>query len=331
MNQDALREICKRLSLGVPLSKPNKVYGGLLHLMWRINTMQGSYAIKQISQGLMTQKEKDHYETTENIASYFAQHGIPAVSALGAENKRLIEITGTTYLVYPWVEAKSLDRDEISPFHALKIADLLAKMHRLNFDLPSLEEGEFDVHPPEEILALIARAASCNFPLAQTLQAHQEVILAVNETYQQAIPCLKRKLLISHGDLDQKNVLWDKEGSPLLIDWESARKLNPTYEIINTALDWSGVMTNLNKSLFVDMIKAYRNAGGTIDKEHLEPAFYGALGNALNWMVYNIGRACKATSPESEEWKIGVEMVGIVFPMILRVKAEIPELIELIS
>ena len=64
MNQDAFTEICKRLSLGVSLGKPDKVYGGLLHLMWRINTMQGSYAIKQISQGLeMTQEEKDHYET----------------------------------------------------------------------------------------------------------------------------------------------------------------------------------------------------------------------------------------------------------------------------
>ncbi|RLA48946.1 MAG: hypothetical protein DRQ97_02350 [Gammaproteobacteria bacterium] len=34
--------------------------------------------------------------------------------------------------------------------------------------------------------------------------------------------------MISHGDLDHKNGLWDASGKPTIIDWESAIKLDPT-------------------------------------------------------------------------------------------------------
>jgi predicted Ser/Thr protein kinase len=37
---------------------------------------------------------------------------------------------------------------------------------------------------------------------------------------------LNKNTVVSHGDLDQKNVLWDKTGKPILIDWESACKIN---------------------------------------------------------------------------------------------------------
>jgi hypothetical protein len=44
-------------------------------------------------------------------------------------------------------------------------------------------------------------------------------------------------------------------GNPILIDWESARKLNPAYEIVNASLDWSGITTDFDSKLFIKIIE----------------------------------------------------------------------------
>ncbi|WPY00716.1 Putative aminoglycoside phosphotransferase C-terminal domain protein [Candidatus Trichorickettsia mobilis] len=125
-------------------------------------------------------------------------------------------------------------------------------------------------------------------------------------------------------------MLWTDKKQPLLIDWESARKLNPTYEIVNAALDWSGVTTNLKINLFHKMLKSYSESGGLIEKCMVEAAFYGVMGNWINWTVYNINRAINQT--DLEQKNIEIEQVMQVLPTILRVKTLMPELIsEIIS
>ena len=76
------------------------------------------------------------------------------------------------------------------------------------------------------------------------------------------------------------------------------------------------------------MIRAYQAVGGTIDKTVLETAFYGVLGNWINWMVYNIGRAVDAE--DLEQQKIGIEQVTQVLSTISRLKNLMPELIEVV-
>lgn len=84
-----------------------------------------------------------------------------------------------------------------------------------------------------------------------------------------------------------------------MIDRECARKLNPTYEIINAGLDWSGITSCFNKDIFIKMMRAYSTSGGHLNKNILQTAFNAVLGNWINWMVYNIERAC--TKQESEQ------------------------------
>ncbi|MBS0290308.1 MAG: phosphotransferase [Proteobacteria bacterium] len=327
MNKNHISELCKQLNLGSPTNEISPVTGGLLHLMWKLDTTKGSYAIKQLSKNIkLTAQIKKSYELTEKIADKFKQHGIPAISALEVKGQHLIEIDGTAYLVYPWVDAKALDKDAVSEKHALSISSLLAKMHLLNLNFSEIESPEFDIHSDKKIVRLINGSIACHCTFASSLKENQDRIIHINHSYQSAISLIKDHVVISHGDLDQKNVLWDQNDTPILIDWESARKLNPTYEIVNSALDWSGITTeNFNKILFVKMINAYQIAGGIIDKKHLQAAFFGVLGNWLNWMVYNISRACN--SSDSEQQKIGTEQVEQVIPTIIRLKSLIPSLI----
>lgn len=45
-------------------------------------------------------------------------------------------------------------------------------------------------------------------------------------------------MVISHRDLDSKNVMWNQY-NPVLIDWESAGYINPMQDLIETAIYWS--------------------------------------------------------------------------------------------
>ena len=89
------------------------------------------------------------------------------------------------------MQAKALDKDKISPPHALKIAALLGKMHAFNLSVPELTAPTFDVHSQDTIRSLTLQAVQSNWPFAEALQRCEQDLLACNEGYQQTIPLLK--------------------------------------------------------------------------------------------------------------------------------------------
>lgn len=328
MNQNYLKYLSQHFNLGQQVKTPERVCGGLLHTMWRLDTDKGSYAIKQLSKDIDLQNERvfKNYELSETIASHFLTHGIEGICAIAQAGKYLFMVDETGFLVYPWVHAKALDQDAVSEPHALKIASILAKMHCMNLHIEGVDEPAFDVYESQYITDLIKQAIQEQPSFAEILNSNLFTLLKMNENYLDSIEILKNHTVISHGDLDQKNVLWTDNNQPLLIDWESARKLNPTYEIVNAALDWSGVTTSLNMNLFHEMLKSYTESGGFIEKNMMKAAFYGVIGNWIHWMVYNVNRAI--TQENMEQKNIGVEQVIKVLPTILRVEALMPELIN---
>jgi thiamine kinase-like enzyme/RimJ/RimL family protein N-acetyltransferase len=329
-NKNHIKAICHHFNLGTPFQAPTRVHGGLLHIMWRLDTDKGSYAIKQLSKDIDLKNEQviKNYELSEKIASRFVAHGIPAICAIAQSRKYLFMIDGTGFLVYPWVNANALDQHAVLEPNALKIAEILAKMHCLNLDEPEITQPEFYTHTNQKILELLDKAETFNCPFAADLRKNQKNILAANESYQKAIPILKTQIVVSHGDLDQKNVLWDIDNNPILIDWESACKINPTYDIINTAFYWSGITSNFDKDLFLKMIEAYQKAGDVINKEHVIAAIYGSF-SWIGWLAYNIERSC--ILGESEHKNVGIEQVNQTLATILRLQTVIPEVIKIIE
>jgi thiamine kinase-like enzyme len=324
-----LDKICANFDLGAPNKTPVRVYGGLLHTMWRVDTDKASYAIKQLSPKIDLKNPNIicNYELTEHIADMFSKLGIPAVSAIAKGENHLFVLDGAAFLVYPWVYAKALDA--VSMPHAMKVAEIIAKMHLINLDVPDMQDLQFDIHENEKILELINAADEYECAYVEDLMKYSNNLITINTFYRDAMPVLKQKSVISHGDLDQKNVLWDQNDNPILIDWESARRLNPTYEILNVSFDWSGSATNFNRALFLEMLGTYKESGGMVDEEHLIPAFYGVLGNCLNWMVYNIERSCVMI--ESENKNIGVEQVVQSLATISWLQKILPDILTIIK
>jgi Ser/Thr protein kinase RdoA (MazF antagonist) len=207
----------------------------------------------------------------------------PAVSALEKSGKHLIIIENTGYLVYPWVEGHTLGRNEISEVHAIKIAEVVAKLHAINMSVPEIEPPRFDIHTNDSIVEAIDRALTFKCSFAKNLKEKQSLILSVNDSYLATIPVLKEHTVVTHGDLDQLNVLWDKADQPILIDWESARKLNPTREIVRTSLNWSGIGTeDFSLPIYTHMLRTYNQLSGILHINFFNAALNVFFGSMIN-------------------------------------------------
>ena len=310
MNQEHLNKICTLLNLGEPISVAEKVIGGLLHEIWKVKTTRGIYAIKKINLAEpLDAKTRQHYETTEQVAKIFQRHGVATSISITHNERSLIDIDNDSYLVFPWIEAQTLASNIISAAHALKIAQLVAKMHSLQLQMPGMPDPGFEVHTNDSIKDLVKKSNDQELPFAIQLNENLSSLLTINEKYQESIPLLCKTLIVGHRDLDQKNVLWDKNDDPIVIDWESAALLNPTQEIITAALDWSWKSTTIDTAVFDAMINTYQESGAQIDSSIIRAAFYGVLGNMLNWLLYNIKRS-QDTNVSDEENKMGVEQVN---------------------
>jgi thiamine kinase-like enzyme len=327
MNHNQLKALNLYFNLQATKQVPQRVHGGLMHSMWKIIEKYKVYAIKQLSKNINLNDENvvRNYNITEEIASRFGAFGIPTVSAIKHLDRYLYITEGTGFIVYNWVTGKI--QKTVSETHAIKIAEILAKIHLINLDVPEIAGPYLNLHTNDKITELASNSMKLNCSFAQNLNENLEDIVVINDTYKKFIPTLKKHYVVSHGDLDQKNVLWDRFNNPNLIDWECAGRLNPTQEIINTSLDWSGIETIFDKEIFAKMINAYQREGGIINEGSLEASFYGSLGNWINWMVYNIERFL---NPKDIGQKaISLEQVNSALVTIPRLHKLIPELIKI--
>lgn len=332
MNQSHLKFICSELQLGTPIGEVTSVEGSRGgSFIWSVNTDKATYAIKQLSPAIDLKNEKmvEKYELSETIAGRFAREGIPAISAIEKSGKHLIIMDNTGYLVYPWVEGYVLGRNEVSESHALKIAEIIAKLHSINMNVPEALEPRVETFSNNKIIEAIDKAVSFKCPFAMTLKENKSLILSMNDRYQDFIPLLLQDTVVTHGDLNQLNILWDKAHQPILIDWESVRKLNPTREIVLASIGWSGMVSDKSTALpiYTRMLRTYIKSGGVINVDHLHAAFYSSIGSMVFWMLYNIEIACTSDAVEARATAIS-EVDGVMMGM-SKFNILVPDLLKL--
>lgn len=323
---DHLQQLCRQCGLGKPLAAPEVVHGGFHHRMWGVTTSRGRFAVKQLAVDLDLHHADTikHFELTETVASRFADLGIPAVAALNQQGRFLQIIDSAGYLVYPWIQARSLQREKIERKHVARIAKIFAAMHGAEVDVPGLSGEEFAVMDESSLEALVQFAHSRNSSRVRELEEQLPVFRQIIHNHTKAAASLSANTLVSHGDLDHKNVLWSAE-QLFVIDWESARRLNPTHEIVLEALDWSGITLDFNEDLFDHMVSVYLGAGGKADLTELEAAFHCVLGDWLNWLMYNLGRSIDMD--DEQQRRIGGEQVDHALATLLRLQRLTPRLL----
>ena len=107
---------------------------------------------------------------------------------------------------------------------------------------------------------------------------------------------LKNNQIISHRDLDPKNIMW-KNNVPYIIDWEAAGYINPYEELIQVLNYWIvDENQNYNKEKFDALMNAYRS-WIDVKYEYWNEIFLCGCDAMLGWLAYNIQVLIEAQNP----------------------------------
>ena len=124
----------------------------------------------------------------------------------------------------------------------------------------------------------------------------------LNKNSVEALEYAKNNLVISHTDLDRKNVMW-QDYNAFVIDWEASGYINPTIELIQVAWYWSGGdIENIDYNKFEKVINSYKQYyRGEVDRKFdilVNADNYGGLA----WLDYNLKRSlCIENDYDKEE------------------------------
>lgn len=325
-NPEHTSSLSDLLRLGASQDKPKRLAGGFHHLVWRLETARGTYVVKQLAPDtdLDDAATAAHFNATERVAARFAACGIDAIHALPVGDTYLHVFDGVGYLVYPWTDAVALEKGIVSETHALKVARLLAKMHLVDINAPVIAAEEQEPITEGEVENLVQLAIKHDVENSEEINQRFSQFESICAARADAVVVLERRQVVSHGDLDQKNVLWGDNDSPVLIDWEAARMLNPTREVLEVALDWSGFLSSFDEAVFGKFIREYQLAGGIMERGEIDAALDAVLGGWLDWLAYNVGRV--VNMEDEQQRALGNSQVALALSSITLLERLAPKL-----
>ena len=279
MDFDAL---CEQLHLGALIEEPTRLYGGLMHKMYRIATESGIYAVKCLNPHVMARPTAAaNFAAAEELECKLEQTDLPILPALTIGGRKMQEVDGAYCYLFPYFEGKALTEGNITPEHCAIVGSLLAKLHAVERKIAPVET---------DVLVFDWDGFGLSDEDITILRDAQK---AANEA---ALPPLST---ICHNDMDPKNVLWQGMDCRI-IDLECLGYNSPYIETIETALCWAGYESGaVDLARFTAFVTAYSTAGGDLNADWA--AVYAANCGRLEWLHYNLLRAGGSEGEEAKE------------------------------
>lgn len=303
-----MNRLIEYLKLGTVVKEIVQVTGGLLHKMYRVSTDKGEYAVKVLNPEIMKRPTAlRNTVNSEKIAAAFKSI-IPVVAALEINGKQIHELNGVHYMVFDWREGASIFPPMISSENCYAIGDVLGKMHHENLAIDGVipEEDGALMFPWDKYQELVQGYE--NEAWAIRYQAAVSDIKAWNQAACDAGEVLAKTLVISHRDLDPKNVMWN-DNAPLIIDWEAAGYVNPYQEFLEVVNYWTDDGNGgLLKEYFDALFDAYTQHV-KLENVDWNAVFAGSYMGMLGWLEYNVKRALGIEAATAEEVQLGKEQV----------------------
>lgn len=258
------------------------VSGAWSNRVYRLKVGDRSYAVKEIRNPWNIPHWREWLEQAWRFELDAIAAGVPAPDPIPAPDGRCVadvDRAGTgscAVRVHRWVDGKPAPLGPVNEELASWAGSVLSAMHSLR------------VAPHDRSV----------FPTAAS-----PVVADIAVLVAEAGDGLDEEVM-THGDVDQKNVLLVGD-RPLLCDWDVAAPLVPRREVADVALSF-GVWERFDISRAV--IDAYRQAGGELDR--LTPLDIAQpLMISVDWLVLNIERALRLRACSDEEASLGQTLV----------------------
>ena len=301
MDETLWKDICDRYGLGRPNGSPQAVPGGLQHALFHARTAGGEYAVKALNPRLLREPGRlARLRRSERIAQAAARAGLPAILALiGPDGP--VQAVGPAYaMVFPWLSGETLPPTAASPDAARQIGALLGRLHALNPGVEGLEPPAPPLFSESHWANLAHQGQAEGVAWGGALADSLRELLAWSESARQAQAGLG-DWVATHGDMDQKNVLWTDPHSPWILDWEAAGAMNPALEVMGTALNWAGQSAGPPaEATFAAFLSGYRSAA-PLDPAALRRAAVAVLDKWLVWLALNLRRSLRTAGTPPDE------------------------------
>jgi Ser/Thr protein kinase RdoA (MazF antagonist) len=300
-----------RYNLGDLISPPTMVTGGLLHKMFHVVTEKGDFAIKILNPEIMKRENVlNNMNRSEQISNKFKSQ-ISLIAAKEFNEQYVIELEDYYFMIFDWIDAISLFSTDIKEYHCKEIGKVLGLIHSNNIDIRGLKK-EFTTREGYHWDEFLHDAKRQN---AEWFKIYKDNIEQIKEWDENIIHCFSKMSdiqVISHRDLDPKNVMW-KNNIPFIIDWEAAGFVNPFQEFVEVLNYWTVDSSGeYNKNKFNALVSEYTKYINIQDVDWsavLHSSFDGMLG----WLEYNIRRALGLEGTERGNVKEGIEqLVGTI-------------------
>ena len=317
--KEGLNNLCKKYHLGILMESPEMITGGLMHRMYRVTTTSGQYAIKVLNPDIMKRPKALGNMIFSEIVAHKLIDEIPLVAAREFEGKHVLEDSGYYYMIFDWLEGRSVFRQEITPAHCEQIGQILGRIHRADIRVDTMEQEKENREPIdwegllEYARSLVKKAQpqpenECASILEKYLEALQKWDQGVVIGWQQVSRCQ----VISHRDLDPKNVMWQGEGPDTkvyIIDWEAAGPVNPYQELVEVLNYWTtDVDGGYDREKFDALMSAYRESM-PLDGVDWDVILSCSMDGMLGWLAYNVKRALGLEGSDTEDRQAGLQQM----------------------
>lgn len=302
-----MTQLFKKYKIGKIIDEPIRISGGLMHKMFKVTTETNVYAIKWLNPSIMQRNGvMENMINSELIANSFSEY-LPVVAALKIEGNIVLSSFGKYYMVFNWMEGASIFPPHIEKKHCYKIGNALGRIHHLNITVPEVRKNKSESMIYEWNRFMIMGKEQ-NLYWVDTYADRIDKFIYWNKLIHEANGKLSESLVISHRDLDPKNVMWYQD-APYFIDWEAAGYVNPYQELLDVLIYWTtDGEGELDKDKFITLLNAYREYMSTIGVDWdcvLQSGYAGMLG----WLEYSLKRALGVESTDEEERLLGAAQV----------------------
>jgi len=303
-----IEKFCEKYSLGKVIDT-KKVSGGFMHKMFKVTTNRGIYCIKVLNPEVMARKNAySNLAVSESISHLAKKNGISVSSALNIDGNYLTQVDDKYYMVFDFINGKTLEDEEITLEHCKKIGRILASIHFLNYQEIGLKPTIIKYKRLYDWEGYRKNSNFSKMPYKDTFLAnyrkYNSILKRANERFNES----NINQAVCHLDMDPKNVMWNNN-NPIIIDWECAGVANPERELLEDVLCWSGFLSNhFNEEKFIAVFKEYSKFRDIASIEWYS-VICGNLVGRFDWLKYNLERSLGIVSNDSEETKLAEQEV----------------------
>ncbi len=202
-------------------------------------SVNSNYAIRTAGGGrvflrIFEEQAQESAAREARMLDHLAARGVPTPKPIARidEPGFVCSFAEKPVAIFPWVEGEALCSKRVTADTVFRVGDALARVHLAGADLDGAPLSRFRPANLEARIASIPQAAVAQSD--ELASAVRELSAKLAEVSRSEPP---RRGVI-HGDLFRDNVIWRGPAIAALLDFESASRGSPVFDLSVTLLAW---------------------------------------------------------------------------------------------